>query len=423
MTGAITRAVRSYLTGIDSAYRLTATRLPVIDNIQQTNLYLHIPFCKSLCPYCPYNKITYDRKYIAPYLKAVLNEIEMYYNLLGSVKITSIYIGGGTPTLLTDELGIILERIRNRFDVTGDIGVETSPAEIDDDTITKLKHFNVSLISLGVESFNDKYLEFIGRKYSSDILKPVIKKLLCSDFKSVNADMLFAIPGQSCGELLGDLQRAVDSGLEQITIYPLFTFPYSTIGEYKKLKRVKTPNLIQRHRQYGLITRFFGEHGFDRASVWSYKKGDMPRYSSATRDRYIGLGAGAGSHTSKGFYANTFSVDEYIKSCLEDRFPVALHMSFTDAMQKYFWLYWRLYDTQVDKTALHHRFNGDKKFDRLLKTLKLLGLIYQNNSSIELTDRGAFWVHLMQNHFILSYINKVWSVARRQSWPMEIVLG
>jgi len=375
-----------------------------------------------LCPYCPYNKIKYDTKYVAPYLEAVLNEIEMYYNLLGRIKITSIYIGGGTPTLLTDELGQMLQKITDRFDVTGDIGVETSPAEIDDDTIAKLKRFNINLLSLGVESFNDKYLKFIGRRYSSDILRPVIKKLLRSGLKSINADMLFAIPGQTSAELLDDLHAALDSGLEQVTLYPLFTFPYSTVGEYKKLKRVKTPNLIRRHKQYRLITKFFREHGFERTSVWSYKKGSAPRYSSATRDRYIGLGAGAGSHTSKGFYTNTFSVDEYIKTCLEKKFPVALYMNFTEPMQKYFWLYWRLYDTRVEKSALNQKFNGDKKFHRLLKTLKLLGLIYQNNGSIELNDRGAFWVHLMQNHFILSYINKVWTVARRQSWPDEIIL-
>jgi coproporphyrinogen III oxidase-like Fe-S oxidoreductase len=423
MTGTVTRMIRSYLTGINTQYRLTAAQSPVLNDIEKTGLYLHIPFCKSLCPYCPYNKIVYDEKLIQPYLEAVLSEIDMYYRILGPMTVSSIYVGGGTPTLLVDELGIMLEKIGNCFNVAGDICIETSPADINDEVIAKLKSFNVGLISLGVQSFNDKYLRFIGRSYSSKILAPSIEKLLQADFKSVNADMLFAIPGQNPDELLDDLHRVVRLGLKQVTIYPLFTFPYSGVREYRRLKRVKTPNLLQRHRQYKLITRFFRNQGFNRVSVWSYKKTNIPRYSSATRDGYIGFGAGAGSYVPKGFYINTFSVSEYIRKCLSEEFPTALYMNFSDLMHKYFWLYWRLYDTRVTKEQLNRKFGvDDRRLRRLLCMLRLLGFSRDNNGTLELSDRGAFWVHLLQNHFILSYINRVWGAAKNRSWPQEIVL-
>jgi oxygen-independent coproporphyrinogen-3 oxidase len=208
-----------------------------------------------------------------------------------------------------------------------------------------------------------------------------------------------------------------------VTIYPMFTFPYSTVGQYCRLKKVKMPNLFQHHQQYNLIAEFFANNGFERASIWSYKKSGTVRYSSATRDGYIGFGAGAGSHVPAGFFINTFSVDEYISRCSSDRFPTALYMPFTDSMHKYFWLYWRLYDTKIGRRELEEKFGrDDKRLKKLLKIVKLLGFIKNNNGAIELNDSGAFWAHLMQNHFILDYINKVWGVAKTEPWPREIVL-
>lgn len=423
MSNLFSRMVRSYLTGKKTKYCFSPAQSPILGNIDQTNLYIHIPFCKNLCPYCPYNKIRYDRRLVGPYLDAVLREIEMYHRLLGQIEIQSIYIGGGTPTLLIDELGTMLQRICNRFNVTGDICIETSPNDIDDEIISKLKHSNVNLVSLGVQSFNDKYLRLIGRKYSASCLGPVVRQLLKADFKSVNIDLIFSLPGQTGDDLLNDLQKAIDLEIDQVTIYPLFTFPYSAVGRYRKLKKIKMPNLLQRHRQYHLINSFLRSNGFNRVSVWSYKKGNIPRYSSVTRDGYIGLGAGAGSDTPNGFYLNTFSVTEYINRCLFDKFPTSLHMSFNDKMRQYFWLYWRMYDTRISKVDLYRWFGqDDRKIRQLLSVLKLFKMTHENEHSIELNDRGAFWVHLFQNYFALNYINQVWAIARNEPWPQEIVL-
>jgi len=423
MASYLVRMARARLAGISSQYRLAAADEPVLGRIASCGLYLHVPFCRTICPYCPYFKVVYDSRLAARYAQAMLAEIEMIHRRVGRLAVSSIYIGGGTPTLCMDELGVILDRIRDRFDVRGDVCIETAPTACDAAVAEKLKRFGVSLVSLGIQSFNDKYLSFLGRGYGGDVLRPIVRRLVRAGFKSVNADLMFAMPGQSCGDLLDDLSQTVSLGIDQVTMYPLFTFPHASVAAHLRAGRVRTPGLWRRRRQFRLISAFFAERGFVRSSIWSFRRPGAPKYSSATRDSYIGLGAGACSHTPAGMFLNTFSVEQYIARCLAGRFPTALAMEFSDEMQKFFWLYWRLYETKVGKDSLHERFGrDDEKLARLLRWLRIFGWLRDDNGCYSLNDTGAFWVHLMQNHFILDYINKVWSVATKDPWPKEIVL-
>jgi len=417
----LTRAVRTYLTGKDSKYIFKAHRHPSPKDLSKVNLYIHIPFCKDMCPYCPYYKVKYDRNLVESYVCALLCEIDMYSTLYGEVEISSIYIGGGTPTLLIDELGIILERTRGQFRVVGDICIETSPNDLDEDKIRRLHEYQVGLVSLGIQSFQDKWLRLVGRKYDASILGNVLRYLTAANFKSVNIDLMFALPGQTLDDVRFDLQKAIDSGAEQITTYPLFTFPYSTIGHYLNLKQVDMPKLSARKRMYMFIHQYLLENGFSRVSVWGFKRGDVPRYSSVTRDKYLGLGPGAGSHLNDGYYLNTFSVKEYVSRCIDVEFPIALFMPFNETMQHFFWLYWRLYDTYVPRQGLWNASpQTNRKTRALLGLLKVLKFLIEDKNGYNITKEGAFWVHLAQNYFSLRYINRIWSTAMREPYPEEI---
>ncbi len=418
----LTKAIRTYLTGKESQFVFHKVQSPYKGPLGKINLYIHIPFCKNLCPYCPYNKIAYDEGMVLPYLNSLLKEINLYHDLFGKISIDSIYIGGGTPTLLIDELSLILDEIRAKFALNGDICIETNPLEINDSLIAKLKAQNVNLVSLGVQSFQKAYLDFIGRNYQPAIAEESVDKLIKASFKSVNIDLLFALPNQSLKDIIYDLNKAISLGVNQVTTYPLFTFPYSSIGQYLRLKKVRMPNLVVRRKFYYQIYRHLLNNGFNRVSVWGFKKGNVPRYSSVTRTDYLGLGAGAGSHMPAGFYLNTFSVKEYINRCSSNEFPTALFMEFNESMQNYFWFYWRLYDTYVPKSDVYLKFSDDKKITNLFKLFKRLKLIDEKKEHFELTMRGAFWVHLAQNYFSLRYINKVWKAAMNEVYPERIVL-
>lgn len=423
MINCITRNIRTYFTGKESIYRFQNADRINQAILKSVNLYIHIPFCNNLCPYCPYFKVKYDSQEVPAYLEAILTEIKTYRKYFGKIEVSSIYIGGGTPTLLIDELKIILESIKRKFSSTGDICLEVNPKDVRPEIISKLKAMGVSLVSVGVQSFINMHLNFIGRKYKPQAVDNSLNQLVSHGFKSVNVDLLFALPKQNIDDIKYDLDKAIDSGVNQITTYPLFTFPYTAIGKYLKLKKVKMPNLLKRHKQYYFIHRYLSEKGFNRVSVWGFKKGSIPRYSSVTRDKYIGLGAGAGSHLPDGFYLNTFSLEEYIKKCALNQFPLALYMKFTENMQRYFWLYWRFYDTFISKEEFYSRFGDDDvRLKRLFSLLSWLNMIKENAAYYELTIKGAFWVHLLQNFFSLRYIDKIWAAAMKEACPCEVAL-
>jgi coproporphyrinogen III oxidase-like Fe-S oxidoreductase len=416
------RRIRDYLVGESGCYVFEPQRSVQLPVVSRVDLYLHIPFCRSLCPYCPYDRVLYDKAHIEPYLAAVLAEIDAYHALLGRIEIGSVYIGGGTPTTMLDELDQILQQINKYFVLTGEIAVETIPSDLDGESLRKLKELGINLLSIGVQSFDDHYLKLIGRNYRADILEPVISNALSAGFSSVNLDMMFALPGQSTEEVLADLKRALGLGVEQVTLYPLFTFPYSAIGEHMKLQRVRFPKFHVRRKMYRAIHDYALAHGFKRASVWNFKRDDTPRFSSVTRDYYIGIGAGAGSCLPGLFYFNTFSVPEYIHACKGENLPVALNMDMSPMMEHYYWLYWRLYDTNIPKKELARRFVNDVNISRMLWLARRLGLLTDEGNDYVLTERGSFWIHLIQNYYVLNYIDKVWTRAMKEPWPGRIEL-
>jgi oxygen-independent coproporphyrinogen III oxidase len=420
ITEIITRNIRKILIGKEQKFVFIGQNNLRFQPLSKIDMYIHIPFCKNLCPYCPYNRIKYDQVLVGSYTLAILNEIEQHHVRLGKIEISSIYIGGGTPTTVTDEMGTIINRLREKFNVTGDICIETSPGDLNADIVRKLKRFGVELISLGVQSFNNDCLKSLGRNYNSAAAHSAVNLALSSNFKSVNVDLMFTLPGQSLKNVLDDLKEAVQTGVTQITIYPLFTFSYSSIGQFLKIKRVKMPDFFKRRKMYKEIQGLLIESGYQQVSVWGFKKGDSPRYSSVTRDTYIGLGAGAGSKLPGVFSFNTFSVNDYIETVLSGRLPVALTMDLSPKLRKYYWLYWRFYDTHIDKKQLKDQLGNDIKLKVFFRVARLFGLLKENQEEIRLTERGAFYLHLMQNYFILNYINKVWSLAMKTPWPDKI---
>lgn len=388
-------------------------------SIDKIDLYIHVPFCKTMCPYCPYNRVRYDQKLVKGYFEALAKEIDLYYEKLGRIEIGSIYIGGGTPTHTLDALEKILDQLRNTFEVTGEIAIETTVDEITPVTLYKIKQMGVSLLSVGVQSFHNKYLKVLGRRYSTEMIEEKIKMVKTYDFKTVNIDLIFSYPGQSEEELVRDLNKVSQLSVDQVTTYPLLTFPYTAVGEFMKINQVKMPRLLKRRKFYRKIYDFFHKKNFKMTSVWGFKRGAPNQYSSVTRARYIGLGAGAGSRLEKSFYFNTFSIDAYENRLLsEEKLPIAVDMEIDKNLAKMYWLYWKLYETRIPFEEYEQMAN--RKIRCLLFLFKLFGFCHEESQSFVLTKRGAFWIHWVQNHFVLEYINKVWNRMKQKAFPDAI---
>jgi oxygen-independent coproporphyrinogen-3 oxidase len=392
-------------------------------HVERTSLYLHVPFCRHFCPYCPYTKVPYRESLVEPYTRAAIAEVDWWADAIGPTEIASIYIGGGTPTLALDSVARVLMHVRKRFRFSGDICIETNPADVDDETVERLHDMGVALVSLGVESFQPENLAMLGRDYKPIVAERALALLAESNFASVNADLMFALPRQAAINVTADLTRATQLGADQLTTYPLFTFPYTSVGKYLRLTAVCMPNLRMRRAHYQAINRWCAEHGFERVSVWGFKRGTVPRYSSVTRDGYIGIGPGAGSHLPDGFVLNTFNLDNWIHNACEGRTTIALRMPFAGEMSGWWWLYWRFYDTRIPLDDLDAALGSDApKARQWLRTIEQAGLAIRSGGYLVLTEPGAFWLHLAQNHFALNYVNTLWTQARQEPWPQAVAI-
>ena len=390
----------------------------------KSGLYIHIPFCKNVCPYCPYVKVKDDDELKKQYKNALLSEIKMYNEHFGRIGFSSLYFGGGTPTLMLSDFAEILECVNKYFTIEGDIALETSPDTITPEILKSLNKLGFNMLSLGIQSLDGEHLRSIGRKYNRQNALVAIEQTRQWFAGHINADLIFAIRDQTLNDVEDDLSVLVQSKIEQITCYPLFTFPFSEIGKANHLHKLKLPDPRIRKKMYYFINDYLGEIGYERTNVWSFSKDPDLNYSSVTRNFYLGLGASSGSYNGSTFYFNTFSVPEYIEK-VKKQLPISLAMRVSDRLQKNFWLYWQFYTTSIDKKNFEELFDKSlkKDFGFALSLLRFLKFVeYENEYSMKINTRGAHWIHLLQNNYALDYVNKIWSASKKEPWPLEVRL-
>jgi len=392
----------------------------------EQGLYLHIPFCMRPCFYCPYFKEKYNKKNAIHYSRAVVKEVEFYKDVLENTAITSFYIGGGTPTTMVGSgLEEVVQSIRQSFNMKCGISMETHPNDITHTMIDKIKDMGVESVSMGVESFNNDFLKIIGRPYNSDKAKNSVSLLINSDFQCVNIDIMFGLPNQGIKDVEEDIKAAIELGVDQISAYPIFTFPHTKLEEVVKRNGYSLPGIIKRRAMLKKIEELCYDAGMERTSVWAFTKKGVKKYSSVTVPEYIGLGAGAGSLVPNFFFINTFSVEEYIKFIESKRKPpVALSIKFTEREEMFHWLYWRIYETKIIKKEFEERFGRDfdSEFKKIFSLFEMLGMARDEGDRMIMTDSGNYWVHVLQNVFSLDFIGRVWDICLAEKWPSQVDL-
>lgn len=393
--------------------------------IEQLGLYLHIPFCRQICPYCPYNKELLSAGGPARYVKAVRQEIDSYASLLAGKQVTSFYIGGGTPTtMLGRGLDEILQHIRDVFDVQCAVHLESHPNDLSAGNLDTLLSLGIRHLSVGVEALQDRHLRFLGRPYTAEQARKALQRSVGRGFECVNTDVMFALPGQTGEEIAQTGRALVEIGVDQVAAYPLFRFPYTPLGRAAKGRGVGVSEILSRRRLLRILEEIFYGAGYERTSVWAFTRRGVPRYCSVTVPLYVGLGASGATYLKDIFYLNTFRVSEYVQALQHGRSAIALSVDLSERMQRAGWLYWRVYETAWRKADYQERFGTDfdTAYGGWLKLLTMLGFLKDNAERIVLSDRGAFWLHAFEDLFSIDYVSRLWGVSERDPWPEQVLL-
>jgi coproporphyrinogen III oxidase-like Fe-S oxidoreductase len=395
-------------------------------DIKEFGLYLHIPFCRQICPYCPYNKEIYNPEIAQAYTGAVKKEIDFYSRLFGDKPVTSFYIGGGTPTtMLHNGLGNTLEHIFSSFNMQCDIHMESHPNDLSENNLNAIRSLNVENLSTGVEALQDKYLKILNRPYNTKEVKAAIERAINKGFKCFNVDFIFNLPNQTYSDLEQAGHELVRTGVDQVAAYPLFYFPYTEMGESARQSNYDILNIFKRRRMLHILEDIFYGSRYERTSVWAFTKEGIPKYCSVTVPLYVGLGASGSSYLKDIFYLNTFNVAEYIKRLENGRMPIALSLDLSESMQMAWWFYWRVYETRIRRSDFRERFAKDfnKIYGKYIKLFSLFGLIKKDDGNeVILSDKGTYWLHALEDLFSLDYISKLWGTSKQEPWPEKVIL-
>ncbi|MDV3427814.1 MAG: radical SAM protein [Bacillota bacterium] len=379
-------------------------------------IYVHIPFCITLCPFCPYNKIKYDKKIVKPYCQALISEINMAGRLNGLNKnVNSVYFGGGTPALIADELPEIIAALRNNFNIKSNIGIELHPRDINEESLRKIKDAGFDMVSIGIQSFDQGTLDSLGREYIDGKEKVILAR--DAGFSVIDVDLIFGIKNQTEESLKSDFITAYKSGATQVSTYPFIDFSYA--------KNINKPSGKNKKRKFlNCIEDTAGEIDWKRTAVWTFGKKGSSRYSSITRDVFMGFGASSVSLTKNKFKINTFSVPEYIKRVNEGKIPTALSMELNLRNRALYWLFWNAYTLKFDNSEFKKLFGKNLKdvFRIELFMAAILGIIKKEDDNYYLTKRGIYFYHLAEQKFTNQYIDKTWRTASNNPWPEEIKL-
>jgi len=373
--------------------------LPTAGPARPTVLYIHIPFCESLCPFCSFHRVLLDRDLARTYFSTLRDEIRIVADK--GFRPSIVYVGGGTPTVMPDELEKTLELVRSLFPVQ-QISTETNPNHLREDVFTALKAAGINRVSVGVQSFDDRLLRAMGRYHSYGSGAQIIERLKFAQgqFDTLNADMIFNLPHQTAASLQRDLAIIRDEiGIDQISWYPLMTSRRTGSAMKKSMGNYTLDNEQVFYDQL----REALDPDYQLSSVWCFSRtrGLVDEYIIADTE-YIGVGSGSFSYLGGVMYANTFSIKRYSRFIAGSRSAITAVRRLTVYEQAHYDMVMTLFGLSLDKQKLNHKYGGNlfRLLWKELSLLRLAGAVRDDGDRLLLTRRGQYeWVITMREFF------------------------
>lgn len=374
--------------------------MPVQDGLTR-GLYIHIPFCLQKCHYCDfYSEPLKYREWLERYTAALLVEIEQQAQIFAPGRITSIYLGGGTPSLLSsDQLERIIEAVSRNFviDDSAEISIEANPATLDTPWLEQLLSMGINRLSIGVQSFSDQELIILGRVHNRREIMDSIELLHKTGLKNFNIDLIYGIPGQSIDDWISNLEQAVECAPRHLSAYLLQPGDHTPMAvDVEKGRLALLDDEIEAAMYYKTL-EFLQERGFEHYEISNFCQ---PGYECRHNinywqaGEYIGIGAGAVSYTNFRRYLNRVNWQEYVnflengQGCkveelekmsapelLADAMITGLRMSRGICLKEY-----------------SERFNRDVIFEyaAIIDSGIAKGLLKMENGQLSLTKKGYF---------------------------------
>lgn len=394
---------------------------------------MHIPFCARKCAYCDFLSFPGNVRMQREYTDKLLEEIEYQSACAADYQVVSVFIGGGTPSILkTEDMEAVLKALKNRFDIhpEAEITMEANPGTVTAEGLSCYRSAGVNRISIGLQSADDKELRYLGRIHTFDEFLKSYQRVRMAGFDNVNVDLISAIPGQTVESWKNTLKKVTMLKPEHISAYSLIveegTPFYDRYGEHVEMESYSMtveerrglmalpdlPDEDSEREMYYLTQEFLKEQGYDRYEISNYsKKGYECRHNIGywTGMEYLGLGLGASSYMNGCRFHNTADLNDYCNARFyqEEDFNRVLRqelerLSIDEKMEEYMFLGLRL-TRGVSAHGFISNFGQNIRnvYGQILEGLERDGLMEFKDGYYRLTLRGVDLSNYVMSQFLL----------------------
>ena len=364
-------------------------------------LYIHIPFCIKKCLYCDFTSYTKCDELFDSYIDAVINEASQYKGVTAE----TVFIGGGTPTILSPEqLSRLLCGIRKSISLApgAEFTTEANPKTLTEEKCAVLSENGVNRISIGVQSFSDRELKLLGRIHDSECAKNTVE-LASRYFKNINVDIMTSLPGQTEESVTKSLKAAIDCGVTHLSCYSLIIEENTPFYEMYESGTLGEADEDTDREIYTAASEFLEKNGFEKYEISNYAKpGFKCRHNIKywTTNDYIGLGCAAHSYLDGVRYENTTSLQDYIKNPSEHENRLSLSES--DKISEFNMMSLRMVQG-IDIREFSARFKKDfeKMFENQIKKFVSGGFMKKTDTGYAQTSKGFDVSNSVMCEFIL----------------------
>lgn len=380
---------------------------------EELGIYIHIPFCMQKCLYCDFVSYINKSECVKEYINCMIKEIQSYdfkkYN------ITTIYIGGGTPSFIeSDYIKEIINVIQNKLEKNDtrwediEITIEANPGTITLEKLNDYKTAGINRISLGLQATQDRLLKQIGRIHNYKDFLEAYELLKRVGFNNINVDLMIGLPNQSIKDLKESLEKIIKLDPNHISVYSLIIEDGTPISKLLDEEKIKLPDEEIERQMYWYVKNKLELNGYNHYEISNFsKKGKESKHNLNCwkQKQYIGIGAAAHSYFKDIRYSNTNNIEEYIKNIKENNIEknkkIEEKQTIEDKKNEFMMLGFRMIEG-VDIADFKAKFVDNPLYVYREKIKKLTdeGLIEVDLNNIKLTNKGLDLANVVFEEFI-----------------------
>lgn len=377
--------------------------------MDKISLYIHIPFCAQKCLYCDFPSFARKDHLRKAYIEALNKEIISLREKHNNLEINTIFIGGGTPSVLeADELECLLKEVA-KLNMSKDIeySMECNPGNLTEEKLEVMKKYGVNRISMGLQAKQDNLLKGLGRIHNYKTFKENFLLAKKVGFNNINVDLMFGLPNQRLNEWEETLREIISLEPAHISAYSLIIEEGTAFYNLYENDKLKLPTEEEERKMYHLAKKILEENGFNQYEISNYaKEGKECRHNLAywNMDNWIGVGSAAASYINGKRIKNISSVEGYINSINEKREAVEeiINNSKNDNMEEFMFMGLRKING-IDENEFKKRFsmNINDVYGEILNKYIDEGLLIRESGRIFLSEKGIEISNVIMADFLL----------------------